>query len=110
MPIYFTAIRCRGLFFQKFWGVFEFEKFALNKVAIKLRFSLGTASAAACFVQATLKQKTVAGFVNENLARGLAVVESFGLVRVSRRENDESVFVAGVAGTAAVVLAIGIVE
>ena len=69
-----------------------------------------TASAAAGFVQTTLKQKSVVRFVNENLPRGLAIVESFGIVGVSRREDDERVFVAGVTGTAASVLAIGIVE
>ena len=57
-----------------------------------------------------MKQKTVAGFVDENLPRGLAIVESFGIVGVSRREDDEAVLVASVAGTAASVLAIGIVE
>ena len=91
-------------------NVFKLGKFTLNEVAVKFGFSLRTASAAACFIQPTLKQKTVAGFVNENLSRGLAVVESFGLVGVGRREDDEAVLVAGVAGTAASVLAIGIVE
>ena len=91
-------------------SVFKLGKFTLNEVAVKFGFSLRTASAAACFIQPTLKQKTVAGFVNENLSRGLAVVESFGLVGVGRREDDEAVLVAGVAGTAASVLAIGIVE
>ena len=92
------------------WSVFKFGKFTLNEVAVKFGFSLRTASAAACFIQPTLEQKPVVRFVNEDLTGSLAVVESFGLVRVSRREDDERVFVAGVAGTAAVVLAIGIVE
>ena len=69
-----------------------------------------TASAAAGFVKATLEQKSVVRLVNEDLPRSLAVVESFGLVGVSRREDDKAVFVASVAGTAAVVCAIGIVE
>ena len=57
-----------------------------------------------------MKQKPVVRFVDEDLTSSLAVVESFGLIRVSSREDNEAVLVAGVAGTAAVVLAIGIVE
>ena len=57
-----------------------------------------------------MKQKSVVRLVDEELPRSLTVVESFGLVRVSRREDDKAVFVASVAGTAAVVWAIGIVE
>ena len=57
-----------------------------------------------------MKQKPVVRFVNENLPRGLAVVESFGIVGVGCREDDEAVIVASVTCTAASVLAIGIVE
>ena len=62
---------------------FEIGQFALNEVAINFRFVVRAASAAACFVQTTSKQKSIAGFVNEDLPSGFAVVESFGLVGIS---------------------------
>ena len=57
-----------------------------------------------------MKQKPVERLVNENLSRGLAIVERFGNGWVRGSEDDEAVIVASVAGTAASVLAIGIVE
>ena len=94
----------------KIGSIFEFRKFALNKVAIKLRFSLGAASSAACFVKAALKQKTVARLVHEKLPRSFAVVESFWNIWVGSGENDESDAITSIAGTAAVVIAVGGIE
>ena len=57
-----------------------------------------------------MKQKTVVRLVHEKLPRSFAVVESFGNIRVGSGENDETVIIACVAGTAAVVIAVGGIE
>ena len=61
-------------------------------------------------VEAALKQEPVERLVHEELTGGLAVIESFGIVRVGCSENDESYVVASVSGTATVVIAIDDVE
>lgn len=96
--------------FPEIRHAFKLGKFTLNKIAIKLGFSLGSTSAAVCVVEATLKQEPVEGLVHEKLASRLAVIDSFGLVRVGGSEDDESHVVASVTGTATVVIAIDDVE
>ena len=66
--------------------------------------------AAVSVVKATLKQKPVVRLVNENLTRGLAIVERFGNGWIRSGEDDETVIVASVAGTAAVVIAVRGIE
>ena len=51
-------------------------------------------------------QESVVRFVHEKLARSLAIVESFGLVRIGSSEDDKSHVVASIAGASAVVVAI----
>ena len=57
-----------------------------------------------------MKQEPVERFVHEKLACGLAIIDSFRLIRVGGSENDEGHVVASVAGTATVVVAIDDVE
>jgi len=61
-------------------------------------------------IKATLEQKPVERFVCEDLSRSLAVVESFGNIGVGSGKYDEGEIVASIAGTAAVVFAVGNVE
>ena len=71
---------------------------------------MSSASAAVSVVKSALQKQSVVRFVCEDLPRSLAVVERFGLVWISRRENDKSNVVASVAGAPAVVFAVGDVE
>ena len=57
-----------------------------------------------------MKQEPVVSLVSEDLPSRLAIVESFGLIRVGGSEDDESNVVAGVAGATTVVIAIENVE
>ena len=57
-----------------------------------------------------MKQEPVKRLVHEKLARGLAIVDSFGLVGVGGSEHDKGNIVASVAGAPTVVIAIEDVE
>ena len=94
----------------KIGNLLKLGEFALNQIAIKFGFGLSTASATVRVIEPTLKQESVVRLIHEKLARGLAVVESFGIVRVGGSEDDESHVVAGVTGTATVVVTIHDVE
>ena len=96
--------------FPEIGDAFKLGKFTLNKIAIKLGFSLGSTSAAVCVVETTLKQEPVEGFVHEELPRSFAVIDSFGLVRVRGSENDEGHVVASIAGATTVIVTIDDVE
>ena len=91
-------------------NAFKLGKFTLNQVAIKIRFGLRTVRAAACVVKATLQKEPIVGLVHEKLARGLAIVERFGIIGVCRREDDKSHVVAGITATAAIIIVIGGIE
>ena len=85
-------------------------EFALNQIAIELGFGLGTTSTAVSVVKAALKQKSIERLIHEKLPRRLTIIESFGLIGVGGSEDDEGHVVAGVAGTATVIIAIEDVE
>lgn len=103
-----NAIFVAAIFFSfpEIGHTLKFGNFALNQIAIKFRFSLCATSAAVRVIQPTLKQESVVRFVHEKLARSLAIVESFGLVRIGSSEDDKSHVVASIAGASAVVVAI----
>lgn len=88
----------------------KFGNLPLNQIAIKFRLGLSPTGAAISVIEATLKKKSIEGFIHEKLTSGLAVIESFGLVRVRSSENDKGHVVASVAGAPAVVFAIDDVE
>ena len=71
---------------------------------------MSTTGAAISVIEATLKQKPVERFIHEELARSLAVIERFRLVRVGGSEYDKGNIVASVAGAPTVVIAIEDVE
>ena len=61
-------------------------------------------SAAVSVIESTLEKKTVEGFIHEKLTSCLAVVKSFGLVRVGGSENDEGNIIASITRTTTVVI------
>ena len=89
---------------------FKFRNFALNKVAIKFRFSLSPTGTAMSVVKATLKQKPVVRAIHEQLPRSFSIVERFRLVGIGGSENNEGYVVASITGAPAVVIAIEDVE
>ena len=89
---------------------FKFRDFALNQVAIKFCFGLLPTSTTVGVIKSTLKKQSVADFVSENLPRSFAVIESFGIVRVSGSEDDEGDVIASVPRTPAIITVVGGVE
>ena len=85
-------------------------KFTLNQIPVEFRFSLSPTGAAVSVIESTLEQKSVVGLVHEKLTSGLAVVESFGIVRIGGSENDKGHVVTSVAGAPTVVVTIHDVE
>ena len=71
---------------------------------------MSSASTAISVVKSALQEQSVVGLIGENLTRGFAVVESFGIIGLGGGEDDKSDVVAGVARTAAVVFAVSNVE
>ena len=96
--------------FPEVGNTFKGRKFALNQIAIKLRLGLRTRSTTVGIVKATLDQKSVEGLIHEKLSRSLAIIESFGNIGVGGSENDESHIIASITRTAAIIIAISVVE
>ena len=80
--------------------------FTLNQIPVEFGLGLSSTGTAVRVVESTLKQKPVLRLVHKQLARRLAVVERFGVVRVGGSEDDKSHVVASITGTSAVVVAI----
>ena len=106
--IMFVATIFFGL--PKIGDALKFGNFALNKVAIKLRFGLSATSAAVSVVEPTLKQKPVVGAIHEELTCSFSIVDRFGIIRIGSSEHDKSNVVAGIARAPTVVIAIHDVE
>ena len=86
-----------GIGLPQIYRTLQLGNFPLHQITVQLHILLRTISATAGIVQTALQKNAISRHIAKNLPHGLAVVQSFRLLRISGHEDNKAISVTGIA-------------